>query len=184
MPVLMFLKLVSLAENTMNAPDLILSFVRRMHTFDCVSSKCLVDFLLEFTGRVEEGMFELIDESSFQLTIDGVGVSPAAKEVVKEVLDFATCIFVPYIEKAKLVHCVQNETHDDGKNGLWLHSPGTSSSRTPHLPVLASARTHTHTHTCATVCCVLDLDRHQHGREAASRRRQKHALRDVGQHTC
>eukprot|EP00966_Prymnesium_polylepis_P054300 1255522-Prymnesium_polylepis.1 len=93
-----------------------------------VSFNLLSDFLAGFTGTVAEGVLKLIhplDNGLNELTPEGLGLMPAAKMVVEEILTFATTTFTTYMRKSKLVHCISDMDAMGGNGGLWLAPNGT-----------------------------------------------------------
>ena len=59
-------------------------------------------------------------------TIEGLGVAPAAKQLVDAVLRYAEGDLHAYLSKAMLVCCVQNgPPSEEGEGGLWLTPSGT-----------------------------------------------------------
>lgn len=129
MAVAMMLKLASVA-NTMNSPGIVRSFTRILRnkgTGDSVSFISLTDFLEDYSGNIEEGMNKLFDGQ--QLTPEGLGLMPAAKDVVAEVLEYASTKVNAYLRGSCLVHCVTNEDTEEGAGGLWLTPNGTHDGR-------------------------------------------------------
>lgn len=129
--VLMLLKLLCMASSTMNAPGLVSCFAARLSEAgvgDAVSFISLRDFLSSFSGTVSDGLSKLIHPVDKELTPEGLGLMPAAKIVVNEVLNFASTTYTTYMRKCKLVHCI-SAVDMDGDGGLWLHSIGTSGGR-------------------------------------------------------
>lgn len=126
--VLMLLKLISMTQNTMNAPGLVRSFTSKLMeegVGDAVAFMSLSDFLYGFGGTVAEGVYKLIHPVDNELTPEGLGLMPAAKMVVDEILTFATTTFTTYMRKSKLVHCISDMDAMGGNGGLWLASNGT-----------------------------------------------------------
>lgn len=127
--VAILLKLCSIA-NTMNAPGLVMSFARMLRnrgTGDSVSFISLTDFLEDYSGNIEEGLGRLFDGS--QLTPEGLGLMPAAKDVVAEVISYAHTRVNEYLRASCLVHCVTNQDTEGGSGGLWLTPSGTHDGR-------------------------------------------------------
>lgn len=135
--VAMLLKLVSVSQMTMNAPGLVRVFAQKLSNRkhgDPVSYISLFSFLDTYNGTIEAGMDRLITggegaEDEFELTMEGLGLMPAAKDVVNEVLEFASTEVKAYLKKGKIAHCVVNGDADGGDGGLWLTSMGTEDGR-------------------------------------------------------
>lgn len=127
--VAMLLKLSSIA-NTMDAPGLVKSFTRilsNLGTGDSVSFISLTCFLEDHSGKIEEGLNKLFDGK--QLTPEGLGLMPAAKDVVAMVLSYAKTSVNDYLRACSLVHCVTKEDTEDGVGGLSLSPNGTHDGR-------------------------------------------------------
>jgi len=139
--VAMALKLVLMSTLTMRAAGLASIFASRLkHSgsdVDAPSLASLANFLDAFdleNGSVEEHVGRLIHDGG--LTPEGVGVMPAAKVLVDEVLNFAQAIASQYTRHSKLVHCVVNGVSPTGANPganaggggaanrLWLNPRG------------------------------------------------------------
>ncbi len=126
--VMMLLKLISMAQNTMNAPGLVRSFAADLTergAGDAVAFISLNEFLIGHSGAIGEGVAKLIHPLDNELTPEGLGLMPAAKMVVDEILTFATTTFTTYMRKSKLVHCISDVNAMSGDGGLWLASSGT-----------------------------------------------------------
>lgn len=145
--VAMLLKLVSVSQMTMNAPGLVRVFAQKLSNRkhgDPVSYISLFSFLDTYNGTIEAGIDRLItggegaedEEDEFELTMEGLGLMPAAKDVVNEVLEFASNEVKAYLKKGKVTHCVVNGDAEGGDGGLWLSSMGTEDGRmVGNLPV-------------------------------------------------
>tara|TARA_B110001450_G_scaffold8068_3_gene8127 strand:+ start:1792 stop:4170 length:2379 start_codon:yes stop_codon:yes gene_type:complete len=156
--VAMLLKLVSMSQMTMNAPGLVRVFTKKLlcrEPNDLVVSvpyTTLIRLLETYNGTIEEGMQRLIrstgeedgESDRLELTPEGLGVLPAAKAVVVEVLKFAFENVKTYMEKGKLIHCVMNRDTEGGDGGLWLTAIGTDNARmVGKLPERAVVLPHT-----------------------------------------
>jgi hypothetical protein len=142
MKVAMLLKLVSIAQLTMNAPGLVRVFAQKLSNRkhgDPVSFVSLFSFLDTYNGTIEQGVDRLLtknDSNEFELTPEGLGIMPAAEDVVEHVLSFAATQVKSYLKKGKIIHCVVNEDAEGGDGGLWLTSMGTDGGRmVGNLPV-------------------------------------------------
>lgn len=121
--VAMMLKLVSMAQLTMHAPGLVPAFLGR-HEWDEVARGALQKFVSEHDGTIEAGKKRLLHGS--EPTMEGLGVAPAAKQLVDAVLRYAEGDLHAYLSKAMLVCCVQNgPPSEEGEGGLWLTPSGT-----------------------------------------------------------
>lgn len=142
--VAMLLKLVSVSQMTMNAPGLVKVFAQKLSNRnhgDPVSYISLFSFLDTYNGTIEAGMERLItggekEDEELELTMEGLGLMPAAKDVVNEVLEFASTEVKAYLKKGKIAHCVINGDANGGDGGLWLSNVGTEDGRmVGNLPV-------------------------------------------------
>ena len=131
--VAMMLKLVSMAQLTMHAPGLVPAFMERSE-WDEVSRGALRKFVSEHDGTIDAGMERLLNGS--ETTMEGLGVAPAAKQLVDSVLRYAEVDLHAYLSKAMLACCVQNgPPSDEGEGGLWLTPSGTlGGEMVGHLP--------------------------------------------------
>ncbi len=121
--VCMFLKLVSMAQMTMNAPGLVRSIAKKMQpSGDEVAYMSLFKFLETYDGSIKSGIDRLINVDD--LTMEGLGVLPAAKDVVRAVLSFADTDVFEYLRKGKLAHCITSGHAGKAQDGLWLCALG------------------------------------------------------------
>ena len=123
--VAMLLKLVSICHWTMQAPGIVGLFTKRLldrGEHDVASLASLLEFLSRSNGCIEDGLSTLSDGT--KLTPEGIGITPAAKAVVKAVLDFARDTAMRYAKRSLLVHCVCDDSSLDGESGLWLAPRG------------------------------------------------------------
>ena len=135
--VLMMLKLISMAQLTMHAPGIVIAFARRLQkqqAGDAVSYISLEDFLASFGGHMDEGLSKLVTGN--ELTPEGLGLMPAAKQVVDAILHHAETVVGTYLRKSELVHCVHNGAGAEADGKLWLTATGTDDGklvgRLPH----------------------------------------------------
>ena len=121
--VCMLLKLVSMAQMTMNAPGLVRSIAKKMQpSGDAVAYMSLFKFLETYDGSIKSGIDRLINLE--ELTMEGLGVLPAAKDVVGAVLSFADTEVIEYLRKGKLAHCITSGHGGKASGGLWLCALG------------------------------------------------------------
>ena len=128
--VLMLLKLISMAQLTMHAPGIVITFARRLQkqqVGDTVSYISLEDFLASFGGHMDEGLSRLVTGN--ELTPEGLGLMPAAKQVVDAILHHAETVVGTYLRKSELVHCVHNGAGTDADGKLWLTATGTDDGK-------------------------------------------------------
>jgi hypothetical protein len=128
--VAMLLKLISVTQMTMNAPGVVRVFAHKIRNEtrgDPVAYISLFEFLDSYNGSIEEGMERLVTKQNdvYDLTMEGLGLMPAAKDVVHSVLQFATESVGEYLEKGKFIHCFTNGDIEGGDGGLWVTSMGT-----------------------------------------------------------
>lgn len=121
--VCMLLKLVSMAQMTMNAPGLVRSIAKKMQpSGDEVAYISLFRFLETYDGSIKSGIDRLINAE--ELTMEGLGMLPAAKDVVSAVLSFADINVFEYLRKGKLAHCITSGHGGKVSGGLWLCALG------------------------------------------------------------
>tara|TARA_B100001173_G_scaffold189009_1_gene163013 strand:+ start:8008 stop:10218 length:2211 start_codon:yes stop_codon:yes gene_type:complete len=141
--VAMMLKLVSMAQLTMHAPGLVHAFAGRLGPGDEVAQKALRSFLAsqDYDGTIETGMAKLLNGS--EPTIEGLGIAPAAKQLVDAVLRYAEVDLHAYLSKAQLLHCVENgESSAEGEHALWVTPSGTMGGEiVNHMPDSVDPRT-------------------------------------------
>jgi len=110
--VLALLKLRSVACLTMDAPGLLpcfsncLQHCMRDEDANRVPFLTLDSFLSETDGDIESGLKRLVVGS--ELSIEGLGLLPAAVMVVDAVLDYAENVAVRYLLRGKVAHVVHN----------------------------------------------------------------------------
>ena len=110
--VLTLLKLRSVTCLTMDAPGLLPFFSRclqhcmRDEDANKVPFLTLDSFLSETDGGIESGLKRLVVGS--ELSIEGLGLLPAAVMVVDAVLDYAENVAVRYLLRGKVTHVVHN----------------------------------------------------------------------------
>lgn len=121
--VCMFIKLVSIAQLTMNAPGLVMCIAKRMQEFgDAVAYMSLFKFLETYDGTIQCGTERLL--TGRELTMEGLGLLPAAREVITATLLFACTELTEYLDKGKLAHCITNGHAGSAHGGLWLCALG------------------------------------------------------------
>lgn len=119
--VMMFVKLVSMTRLTMDEPDLVEEFMQMMEkepkNGDAVSKMELRSFMESFDGLIESGMEKLV--AGEELTPEGLGILPAARQIVDRILEYAQKAVASYLRSSFLVHGVKSR---NAATRLWLSS--------------------------------------------------------------